>query len=46
MKRIAHQFTNPTALVILAVAFFVTIAFAMANPSPAVSADPAQKHPG
>ena len=43
MKRIAHQFTNPTALVILAVAFFVTIAFAMANPSPAVSADPAQK---
>ena len=45
MKRIAHQFTNPTALVILAVAFFVTIAFAMANPSPAVSADPAQKHP-
>ena len=45
MKRIAHQFTNPTALVILAAAFFVTIAFAMANPSPAVSADPAQKTP-
>ena len=43
MKRIAHQFTNPTALVISAVAFFVTIAFAMANPFPAVSADPAQK---
>ena len=33
MKQIAHQFTNPTALVISAVAFFVTIAFAMANPS-------------
>jgi exoribonuclease R len=45
MKRIAHQFTNPTALVISAVAFLVTIAFAMANPSPAVSADPAQKAP-
>ena len=45
MKRIAHQFTNPTALVISAVAFFVTIAFAMANPSQAVSADPAQKPP-
>jgi periplasmic protein CpxP/Spy len=45
MKRIAHQFTNPTALVISAVAFLVTIAFAMANPSPALSADPAQKTP-
>ena len=45
MKRIAHQFTNPTALVISAVAFFITIAFAMANPSQAVSADPAQKTP-
>jgi len=45
MKRIAHQFTNPTALVISAVAFFVTIAFAIANPSHAVSADPVQKPP-
>ena len=43
MKQIAHQFTNPTALVISAVAFLVIIAFAMANPSSAVSADPAQK---
>ena len=45
MKRIAHQFTNPTALVISAVAFFITIAFALANPSPAVTADTAQKTP-
>jgi hypothetical protein len=45
MKRIAHRFTNPTALVISAVAFFVTIAFAIANPSHVVSADPAQKPP-
>jgi protein CpxP len=45
MKRIAHQFTNPTALAISAVAFFITIAFAMTNPSQAVSADPAQKTP-
>ena len=45
MKRIAYQFTNPTALVISAVAFFVTIAFAMANPFQAVSADPARKSP-
>jgi protein CpxP len=45
MKRIANQIINPTALVILAVAFFVTIAFAMTNPSQAVSADPAQKTP-
>ena len=45
MKRMAHQFTNPTALVISAVAFLVTIAFAVANPSHAVSADPAQKPP-
>jgi len=45
MKRITQQFINPTALVISAVAFFVTIAFAVANPSPAVSADPAQKPP-
>ena len=45
MKRIAHPFTNPTALVITALAFLVTFAFAIANPSPAVSADPAQKPP-
>ena len=45
MKRITHQFTNPTALVISAVAFFVTIAFTGANFSQAVSADPAQKTP-
>jgi periplasmic protein CpxP/Spy len=45
MKRIAHQFTNPTAFVISAVVFFVTIAFAIANPSLAVSADPTQKTP-
>ena len=45
MKRIAHQFTNPTALVISAVAFFITVAFALANPSPAVTADTAQKTP-
>ena len=35
MKQIAHQFTNPTAFVIAAVAFFVTIALASANPSAA-----------
>lgn len=45
MKRIAYPFTNPTALVISAVAFFVTIAFGGANLSYAVSADPAQKTP-
>ena len=33
MKQIAHQFTNLTAFVIAAVAFFVAIAFANANPS-------------
>jgi len=43
MKRIAHQFTNPTAIVISAVAFLVTIGFAGANLSQAVSANPAQK---
>ena len=43
MKRIAHQFTNPTVLVIAAVAFLVTIAFASANLSYAVSDKPAQK---
>jgi protein CpxP len=46
MKRMAHQFTNPRALIISAVAFFFTIAFAMSNPSLAVSADPAQKTSG
>jgi LTXXQ motif family protein len=45
MKPIAHQFTNPTSLVIAVVAFFVTIAFASANLSHAVSAKPAQKAP-
>ena len=45
MKRITQQFINPTALVISAVAFFVIFAFAIANPSMAVSADPAQKTP-
>jgi len=43
MKRIAYQTTLPTSLVIAALAFFVTIVFASANPSPAVSADPPQK---
>ena len=33
MKRVARQFTNPTALVISLVAFLVTIAFAISNPS-------------
>ena len=45
MKRIAHQFPNPTALVISAVALLVTFVFAGANLSQAVSADPAQKTP-
>ena len=43
MKRIAYQFTYPTSLVIAAVAFFVTIAFASANLSYAVSGHPAHK---
>ena len=43
MKRIAHQLTYPTSLVIAALAFFVTIVFASANLSQAVSAEPAQK---
>jgi periplasmic protein CpxP/Spy len=43
MKRITHQFSNPTALVISAVAFLVTIAFAGANPSFAVSGQQAHK---
>ena len=37
MKRIANQFTNPRALVISAVVFLVTIAFAAANLSYAAS---------
>jgi periplasmic protein CpxP/Spy len=45
MKRIAHQFANPTALFFSAVAFLVTFVFAGANLSQAVSADPAQKTP-
>jgi periplasmic protein CpxP/Spy len=45
MKRIAHQFINPTALVISAVAFLVTIAFAGPNLSHAVSTNPDQKTP-
>jgi protein CpxP len=44
MKRIAHQFTNSTAL-ISAVAFLVTIAFGGANFSLAASAEPAQRTP-
>jgi len=43
MKRISYQFIYPTSLVIAAVAIFVTIAFASANLSHAVSADPGQK---
>ncbi len=43
MKRIAHQFTNPKAFIISAVAFFVIIAFASSNLSYAVSGSPAQK---
>ncbi|MFH0789804.1 MAG: Spy/CpxP family protein refolding chaperone [Pseudomonadota bacterium] len=43
MKRIAHQFTNPTAFVILAVTFLVTIAFASANFSYAASDNPGKK---
>ncbi len=43
MKRIAYQFTNPTSLVIAAVAFLVTIAFTSANLSYAASHNPAQK---
>ena len=45
MKRIAQQFTNSTVVVISAVAFLVTIAFAGANLSQAASAEPAQKPP-
>jgi protein CpxP len=43
MKRFAYQTTLPTSLVIAVLAFFVTIVFASANPSQAVSADPPQK---
>jgi protein CpxP len=43
MKRIAYQVTNPTALVISAVAFLVTIAFAGVNLSYAASTHPAHK---
>ena len=43
MKRIAYQFPNPTALVFSAVAFLVTLVFAGADLSQAVSAEPAQK---
>jgi hypothetical protein len=43
MKRIIHQFTIPTALVISAVAFLVTIAFAGANLSYAASGHRAHK---
>jgi periplasmic protein CpxP/Spy len=43
MKRIIHQFSNPTALVALAVVFLVTIAFANANLSYAASDNPDQK---
>jgi LTXXQ motif family protein len=45
MKRITHQFPNPTALVFSAVAFLITFVFAGANLSQAVSAAPAQKAP-
>jgi hypothetical protein len=43
MKRITYQFTNPRLLVISAVAFLITIAFASVNLSQAVSATPAHK---
>ena len=43
MKRITHQFTNPTALVISAVAFLITIAFAGVNLSYAASGHRAHK---
>jgi hypothetical protein len=44
MKRITRQFTNPTALVISAVAVLVTIAFAGANLSYAATGHPAHKN--
>ena len=43
MKRITHQFTYPTSLVIAAVAFFVTIAFVSVNLSLAASDNPGKK---
>jgi LTXXQ motif family protein len=43
MKRITHQFTYPTSLVIAAVAFLVTIAFASVNLSLAASDNPGKK---
>ncbi len=43
MKRIAHQVTIPKALVISAVAFFVTIVFTSTNLSHAVSGSSAPK---
>ena len=43
MKRITHQFTYPTSLVIATVAFFVTIAFASVNLSLAASDNPGKK---
>jgi protein CpxP len=43
MKRITHQFTYPTSLVIAAVAFLVTIAFASVNFSLAASDNPGKK---
>jgi hypothetical protein len=43
MKRITHQFHNPTAIVIAVVAFLVTIVFASVNLSQAVSGNPARK---
>jgi periplasmic protein CpxP/Spy len=43
MKRIIHQFINPTALVAFAVIFLATIAFAGANLCLAASDNPAQK---
>jgi periplasmic protein CpxP/Spy len=43
MKRIIHQFSNPTALVAFALIFLVTITFASANLSQAGMDKPAQK---
>jgi periplasmic protein CpxP/Spy len=45
MKRIIHQFSNPSALVAFALIFLVTMAFASANLSQAASDSPAQKTP-
>jgi hypothetical protein len=43
MKRFAHQFANPKALVFSAMACLVTMVFASADLSQAVAANPAQK---